>query len=41
MTVEEFDQRIKSGEKLMILDDMVLNASKFRFYHPGGKFSIE
>eukprot|EP00347_Sterkiella_histriomuscorum_P019560 403341168 len=37
----EFYQRInESGEKLVILNDMVLNVSKYMFNHPGGKFVI-
>ena len=31
---------IKSGLKLVILDDMVLDISKFIFLHPGGQFSL-
>lgn len=38
---EEFRGKIKKGEKLVILDDMVLNVEKFMPNHPGGKFLIE
>lgn len=41
MTLDEFENRIKNGQKLVILDDLVLNVAKFRFYHPGGKFSLD
>ena len=33
--------RVKSGEQLVILDDMVLDVSQFQFKHPGGKFVIK
>jgi hypothetical protein len=39
--VATFNQRVKAGEKLVILDDMVLDVSKFQSSHPGGKFVIE
>jgi len=40
MSSEEFYDRIKKGEKLVMLNDMVLNVSKYQFNHPGGKFVI-
>ncbi|CDW77349.1 cytochrome b5-like heme steroid binding domain containing protein [Stylonychia lemnae] len=40
MSSEEFYDRIKRGEKLVLLNDMVLNVSKYQFNHPGGKFVI-
>lgn len=41
MTREEFDQRVKRGESLCILDDMVLNVATFKADHPGGLFLID
>jgi cytochrome b involved in lipid metabolism len=41
MTREDFDSRIRGGEKLCILDDMVLNVESFRADHPGGQFLID
>lgn len=41
MTREDFDTRIRGGEKLCILDDMVLNVESFRADHPGGQFLID
>lgn len=41
MTREEFDERISEGDKLVILDDMVLNVERFRSDHPGGQFLID
>ena len=32
---------MKDGEKLVILDNMVLDISKFMEEHPGGRFSLE
>lgn len=41
ITSEEFDQRITQGEKLVLLDDLVLDVSKYCDNHPGGKFLLE
>lgn len=41
MTVDELEKRVKQGEKLVILDDLILNVSKFMNNHPGGTFFIE
>lgn len=40
MSRAEFDRGIKSGNKYMILDDLVLDVSEFINQHPGGKFVI-
>ena len=41
MTEKEFEERIKNGEKLCILDDLVLDVSKYvASEHPGGAFLI-
>ena len=40
MLREEFDQRIAKGEKLVLLDDLVLNVEAFAKEHPGGRFLI-
>ena len=36
-----FEQRIRSGEKLVLLDDMVLDIGEFSYHHPGGQFLID
>jgi hypothetical protein len=36
MTVKEYESRIRGGEALCILDDMVLNVENFASSHPGG-----
>ena len=41
MTREEFDQRVLGGEKICLLDDMVLDVTKFKADHPGGQFLID
>lgn len=41
MNVEEFERRLAAGEKLLILDDLILDVSEFYKVHPGGKFVIE
>jgi len=41
MTVQEFEQRVKSGEQLCILDDLVLDVGDYGRYHPGGSFLTE
>jgi len=38
---EDFKKRVAGGEQLVIMDDMVLDVSKFKLSHPGGKFVIE
>jgi hypothetical protein len=38
---QEFDEMIARGEKLVLLDDMVLDVRKFRSEHPGGQFLID
>lgn len=40
ITHAEFAQRVKSGEKLCILDNLVLDLSGFAHKHPGGAFLI-
>ena len=37
----DFEQRIKNGERLMVLDNMVLDVSSFAYSHPGGQFLID
>lgn len=37
----ELDTRIRQGEALIVLDDLILDVSEYQFYHPGGKFVIE
>lgn len=36
-----FEERIKNGEKLVVLDNMVLDVSSFAYSHPGGQFLID
>ena len=40
-SLEEFKSRVKRGEKLVILDQYVLDVSWWAGEHPGGTFSIE
>ena len=40
ITKEEFDARVKNGEKLAILDGFVLDISEFIWHHPGGQFTL-
>lgn len=37
----EFDERIKRGEQLVLLDDLVLDVSRFKYEHPGGAFLLD
>lgn len=41
ITLEDYNQRLAEGENLAILEDFVVDLSKFKFSHPGGKFVIE
>jgi len=41
ITEEEFETRIKNGEKLVILDNMVIDISSYAYNHPGGAFLLE
>lgn len=41
ISLEEFNKRVKAGEKLVILDDMVIDVSDYMDHHPGGRFSLE
>lgn len=41
MTVEEFEEAIAAGEKLVVLDEVVLDISKYIDFHPGGRFVLE
>lgn len=36
----DFNNQIKAGKKLVVLNDMVLDITKFIDYHPGGKFVL-
>jgi len=38
--LKDFQERVKNGEKLVVLDDMVLDVSSFINNHPGGNFSL-
>jgi hypothetical protein len=38
---QDFEARVKKGEQLCILDDLVLDLSSYAFAHPGGAFMIE
>jgi len=40
ISIEEFNIRIRKGDELVILDDMILDVSKFKSHHPGGRFVI-
>lgn len=38
---EDFKKRVAGGEQLVILDDLVLDVSRFKLSHPGGKFVLQ
>lgn len=40
MSRQEFDEALRSGEKLVILDNLVLDVKEFINHHPGGRFVI-
>ena len=41
ISVMEFERRVEYGELLVILDELVLDVSKFVELHPGGQFVIK
>lgn len=41
ITREEFEERVAEGEKLVILDNLILEVADFMGEHPGGKFLLE
>lgn len=41
ISADNFDERVTKGEKLVILDDMVLDVTSFEYNHPGGTFLIK
>lgn len=41
MTESEFEEKIKNGEELWIMDDLVLNLKDFTRWHPGGEFTLK
>ena len=41
MTRAEFDTAVENGEKLCIIEDLVLDVKQYIMAHPGGKFVIE
>jgi len=41
ITRQDFDIMVARGEKLVLLDDMVLDVAKFKSEHPGGQFLID
>lgn len=40
MSRSEFDEALLRGEKLVLLDDLVLDVKDFIAHHPGGRFVI-
>lgn len=41
ITLDDFSDRLQKGEKLVTLDDLVLDVSGFMGEHPGGLFALE
>ena len=41
MTIKEFEENIKKGEKLWILDNLILDLSEYSKKHPGGQFVMD
>ena len=40
MSLRDFDEEIRQGRKLVILDEVVLDVGSFISHHPGGAFVI-
>ena len=41
ITIPKFSKRVKAGERLVILDDLVLDVTKYMYAHPGGRYLLE
>lgn len=41
ITSDEFEERVRNGEKLVILDNLVLDITDFLKMHPGGSFLLQ
>lgn len=41
MTIKEFEEKIKQGQKLWILDNIIVDLSQYAHLHPGGSFVME
>ena len=41
ITKAEFDERVREGEQLVILDGFVLNVTDFIGLHPGGHYMLK
>ena len=41
MTLDQFEDLILAGRKLVILDDMICDVEPFLLTHPGGIFVLE
>ena len=41
ITEADFHKRVEGGEKLIVLDDVVLDVSAYMKHHPGGQFVLE
>jgi cytochrome b involved in lipid metabolism len=41
MKIPEFHAWIKSGKRLVVLDNLVLDLGRFAMIHPGGKFALD
>ena len=39
--INQLNERLAIGQELVVLDDLVLDISKYKFYHPGGLFVLE
>eukprot|EP00347_Sterkiella_histriomuscorum_P024123 403332230 len=37
----DFKKRVAGGEQLVVVDDLVLDVSRFKLSHPGGKFVLD
>ena len=42
MSIEDYEKELENGNrKLVVLDDLVLDVTRFANSHPGGRFLIE
>lgn len=40
ISADEFEEFIKKGRKLAVIDNFVIDYGQYHIYHPGGRFAL-